>query len=75
VLLEDVKDSAVAIYSREIAVRYLERTRAIGDFNALTADAARQLAARYDLDYLVTENDLSLPVSYRNQQFKVYALK
>jgi hypothetical protein len=75
VLVEDVKDSALAIYSRDVAVRYLERTRAIGDFNGLTADAARQLAARYDLDYLVTENDLPLPVSYRNQQFKIYALK
>ena len=75
VLLEDVKDSALAIYSRDVAMRYLERTREIGDFNGLTADTARQLGARYDLDYLVTENDLPLPVSYRNEQFKIYALK
>jgi hypothetical protein len=75
VLLEDVKDSAVAIYSREVALRYLERTRAIGDFNGLTADAARQLAARYDLDYLVTERDLPLPAPYQNEHFKIYALK
>jgi hypothetical protein len=75
VLLEDVKDSAVAIYSRDVALRYLDRTRAIGDFNGLTADAARQLASRYDLDYLVTENDLPLPASYQNEQFKIYTLK
>src|SRR5688572_2261342 len=43
VLVEDVKDSAIAIYSREVAVRYLERMRAIGDFNQLTAGKARQL--------------------------------
>jgi len=75
VLIEDVKDSAIAIYSRDVAMRYLERTRAIGDFNGLTADTARRLAAAYDLDYVVTEADLDLPVSYRNQQFKIYALK
>jgi hypothetical protein len=75
VLLEDVKDSAIAIYSREVAVRYLERLRAIGDFNELTADKARQLAGVYGLDYVVTEADLDLPVSYRNQQFRIYALR
>jgi hypothetical protein len=75
VLLEDVKDSAVAIYSRQVAVRYLERLRAIGDFNELTADKARQLAGEYGLDYVVTEADLELPVSYRNQQFRIYALR
>ncbi len=75
VLVEDVKDSAIAIYSREVAERYLERMRAIGDFQELTADKARQLAGQYDLDYVVTEVDLDLPVAYRNQQFKVYALR
>jgi hypothetical protein len=74
VLLEDVKDSAVAIYSRDVALRYLERTRAIGDFSGLTADTARQLAVRYDLDYLITEADLPLPRAYENEQFNIYAL-
>lgn len=74
VFLEDVKDSAIAIYSRDVALRYLERVAAVGDFSALTAARARELAARYDLDYLVSETDLDLPVAYRNEQFRVYAL-
>ena len=74
VLIEDVKDSAIAIYSRDVAMRYLERTRAIGDFSGLTAETARQLAARYDLDYLITEADLPLPRAYSNQQFNIFAL-
>ena len=74
VLVEEVKDSAIAIYSRDVAVRYMERIGAVGDFDVLTAEHARSLAARYDLDYLVAEADLPLPVAYRNQQFKVYAL-
>ena len=50
VLLEGVKDAAIAIYSRDSALQVTERRRAIGDFNALTearADSAgRHLCAR-----------------------------
>jgi hypothetical protein len=75
VFLEEVKDSAIAIYSRDVAARVVERTRAVGDFGALTADRARDLAARYGLDYLVTDADLPLPVAYRNTGFRIYALR
>jgi hypothetical protein len=74
VLLEEVKDSALAIYSRDVAERVVDRTAAIGDFGAMTAEQARALARRYDLDYLVTEADLPLPILYRNDRFRVYAL-
>ncbi|HEV8317715.1 MAG TPA: hypothetical protein VGQ10_09905 [Vicinamibacterales bacterium] len=75
VFLEDVKDSALAMYSRPIATRVLERAQALGDFSALTGERARELAARYDLDYLVTPAALNLPLAYRNAQFSVYALR
>ena len=75
VLLEEVKDSALAIYSREVAVRVVERTQAVGDFATLTAEHARELASRYDLDFLVTEADLALPLAYRNDQFRIYSLR
>jgi MFS family permease len=75
VLIEEVKDSALAIYSREVAGRVVERTQAVGDFSALTADHARTLAGRYELDFLVTEADLPLPLAYRNQQFRIYSLR
>lgn len=74
VFQEDVKDSALAIYSRDVAMRVLERSRAIGDFSQLTATRARTLAAQYDLDCLVTTATLDLPVKYRNEQFTIYAL-
>ena len=75
VLVEEVKDSALAIYSRDEAVRFVERTTAIGDFATLTADRALALARRYGLDYLVTDADLPLPAAYRNEQFRIYALR
>ena len=74
VFLEEVKDSALAIYSRDVAARVVERTSAVGDFAALTAERARELAVRYDLDYLVTVGVMPLPEVYRNGQFRVYSL-
>ncbi len=75
VFLEDVKDSALAIYSRAVAGRVVERSAAVGDFAQLTAEKARALAATYDLDMLVTDTDLPLPLAYRNTQFRIYALQ
>jgi hypothetical protein len=74
VFVEEVKDSAIAIYSRDVALRYNERIPAVGSFDTITADHALDLAARYNLQYLVAETDLALPIAYRNGQFKVYTL-
>ena len=59
----------------DVAHRVLERAAAIGDFTTITPDRGRQLAAKYDLNYLVTEGRLDLPVAYENSQFRIYALK
>jgi hypothetical protein len=75
VFLEDTKDTALAIYSRDVALRVNERSAAIGDFDALTAERARDLADRYDLHYLVTERTLPLPLAHRNGQFSIYTLR
>jgi len=74
VFQEESKDSAFAVYSRDTALRVIERTREIGDFQQLTAARAQELAAKYDLDYVVTEQPLDLPVAYRNRRFAVYSL-
>jgi hypothetical protein len=75
VFLEDVKDSAIAIYSRDVAERVVERAAALGDFTTLTPERARSLATKYDLNYLVTEGRIDLPQAYENGQFRIYSLK
>jgi hypothetical protein len=75
VLLEDDKDSAVAMYSRPIAERVVERRKALAEFSRLTAPSALELGTRFGVDYLVTEAALPLREVYRNTQFKIYALK
>lgn len=75
VFLEDVKDSAIAIYSRDVAHRVVERAAALGDFTAIAAERAQALAAKYDLNYLVTERRLDLHTAYENTQFRIYSLQ
>ena len=75
VYLEEVKDLALALYSRDVATRALQRIRDVENFDALTAEQFRALGTRYHLDYLVADRVLDLPVAYRNDQFAVYALK
>jgi hypothetical protein len=75
VLLEDSKDTALAIYSRAAAARVLERIQAVGDFDALQPETIRALAASYDLDYMISERPMDLPRVYENGRFNVYALK
>jgi hypothetical protein len=74
VFLEDVKDSAIAIYSRDVAHRVVERAAALGDFTTVTPERARMLAAKFDLNYLVTEGRLELPIAYENTRFRIYSL-
>jgi len=74
VLVEAVKDAAIGMYDREVAVRTDERIRAVSDFDALTAADARALGARYDLDYMVTEQQLDLPVAFTSGPLRVYRL-
>ena len=75
VYLEEVKDLALALYSRDVAVEALRRIENIRGYESFSSQQLRALATRYDLDYLVAEHDVDLPVVYRNDQFRVYSLK
>lgn len=75
VLLEDVKDTAMAIYSRESAERVLTRQAAVGDSTTLTAEAVTRLAERFRIDYAVLDYDLDLPLVRREGRFRIYAAR
>lgn len=74
VYLESVKDIGIAIYSRAVAERVRSRIADLGDFAALEPAHARWLARRHDLDYLITEHDIALPLVHRHGRFAVYDL-
>jgi hypothetical protein len=75
VYLEAAKDPALASYSRDTAARVAERQRDLGDFGRLDAEQARRLDRRYDLDYLIAEHRIDLPVVREFGAFKVYSLR
>jgi hypothetical protein len=74
VFVEATKDSAVGMYDRSIALRTRDRVAELGDFAALSADRARALGAKYQLDFLVTEEEVPLPVAFRSGAIRVYRL-
>lgn len=75
VFVEAVKDTALGMYDRRIAVRTDERLRLLPDFTALSADAAVALGEQYDLDYVVTEGTLDLPLAFTSGALRVYRLR
>ena len=75
VYLESVKDIGIAIYSRAMAERISRRLAELGDFAALEPTRARWLAERHDLDYLITEHDIGLPLVHRRGRIAVYDLR
>jgi len=74
VFLEETKDSAIAIYSRDVAVRVVERIGALGNFATLTAADVQRLGERYGLTHVVTAGRLDLPLVFENSAFRVYTL-
>jgi hypothetical protein len=75
VFVEGVKDAAVGMYDRAIALRTRDRLQALGSFDELGPDRARELAAVYDLDFMVTEQRVELPLAFESGGIRVYRLR
>lgn len=74
VYLEETKDVAMAMYSREAARRVSARIAATQGFADWPVAELRALAAREGLDLLVSDRVLDLPVAYRTGAISVYQL-
>ena len=75
VFVEALKDMALGMYDRSIAIRTRDRIRELSDFKSLTAAQARQLATTYNLKYLVSEGTLELPIVFETRTLRVYRLR
>lgn len=71
---EDVKDAALAMYDRGVAMRVVERRALTSGFPAKSVPELQALAREHALDFLVSHERLDLPVVYENPTFRVYAL-
>jgi hypothetical protein len=75
VLLEQVKDRAIAMYDRTAALSVADRERALAALPWNTPDGARALARRYGLDYLIIDQELDLPLAHRSGTLFIYRLR
>lgn len=75
VLVEAVKDAAIGMYDRGVAIRTRDRIAAVGDFQSLSGDRARALGQTYDLDYVITDRALDLPLAFRSGELRIYRLR
>ena len=75
VLIDLLKDPAIAMYDRSIALRLADRQRALAALAWDTPDGARALARRYGLDYLVIDRALELPLAHRAGSLFIYKLR
>ena len=75
VFVEASKDRAIGMYDRTVAMRTRDRVAEIGNFYALTPARARELAAAHDIDFLVTDERLDLPVAFEAGRLAIYRLR
>jgi len=76
-VLETMKDEAMAIYDRAIAMRVAERQETLEGFAMWSDDRMRDVASRYHADVFVFDRSraFSFPVLYQNARFVVYDLR
>jgi hypothetical protein len=75
VFVEGIKDAAIGMYDRDVAMRTRDRLAELQDFDTMTPERARTLGQRYRLDFLVTIQQLDLPVAYSSGPLRVYRLR
>jgi hypothetical protein len=75
VLLEALKDPAIAMYDRPTALRLADRQRALQSLRWDTPEGARALARRFGLDYLIIDRELSLPLVHQSGALYIYRLR
>jgi hypothetical protein len=75
VLIDVLKDPAIAMYDRPLAMRLADRQRALATLAWDTPDGARALARRYGLDYLVIDRKLALPLAHQAGSLFIYRIR
>jgi len=76
-LLEEGKDTALALYDRGLAMEVADRQTALRDFDRFTTGDVRRVGERYGLDAMIVERSraFDLPVMHENPHFVIYRLR
>ena len=75
VFVEGTKDAAIGMYDRDVAVRTRDRLQRVALFTEMSADQLRDVGRDYQLDYLISEAELPMPLIYQSGLIRVYRLR
>ena len=75
VFVEGTKDAAIGMYDRGIALRTRERLRRVALFTQMSGDQLRDVGRDYQLDYLISEAEMPMPLVYQSGLIRVYRLR
>ena len=76
-VVEHIKDVALGMYDRDVAIRVHERMRDLSGFDDWSTDQIRAAGSKYEADVVVVARpkQLDLPVLKENARFRVYDLR
>ena len=75
VFVEGTKDAAIGMYDRGVAVRTRDRLQRVALFTEMSADQLRDVGRDYQLDYLISEAEMPMPLIYQSGLIRVYRLR
>ena len=75
VFVEGIKDAAIGMYERDVAIRTRDRLQELEDYDGMTPERAHALATKYGLDFMVSEQTLALPVAFSSGALRIYRLR
>jgi len=75
VFVEGIKDAAIGMYERDVAMRTRDRLAELDGYEGMSAARVRALAEKYGLDFMVSEESLPLPIAFASGSLRVYRLR
>jgi hypothetical protein len=75
VFVEGIKDAAIGMYDRDVAIRTRDRLLELDGYEGMTVERVRALASKHGLDFMVSEEELALPIAFSSGPLRVYRLK
>jgi hypothetical protein len=75
VFVEGTKDAAIGMYDRGIALRTRDRLKRVALFTQMSADELRDVGRDYQLDYLISEAEMPMPLVYQSGLIRIYRLR
>ncbi len=75
VFVEGTKDAAIGMYDRSVALRTRDRLSRVAEFTEMSADQMRAVGRDFQLDYLISEAEMPMPLVYQSGLIRVYRLR